>query len=359
MIVMMPVRHVLSVARAGALGCFLLACPAVGRSSTDPGDAPVVMVKNGEVLPVKNAPRKSLGETLYLSSIVRLKRPTVAASPSPTPKATPKAGTASSTPSVTVPKNKSRGEVSHASSKTAAQDAPITVRKSSKAPAGGSADDDPGDDYGKIQPKSDPLQSVNRGTFWFNHQLYHYVFTPLNKTYKTVFPQPVRTGLANVFANAEYPVRFVNDLLQWKPGRAGLETEKFLVNTTAGVGGIFRVSDKIPSLADVPQTDTAATFAKWGIPAGCYIVWPVLGPKNLRDTVGFAGDIALDPVTWITYGAVGGLAGATTLAVSAPETTAKTSDKIDTYETLTRTSIDRYNAVRSAYEQNRKKVESN
>ena len=222
-----------------------------------------------------------------------------------------------------------------------------------------SRDDDSGDDYGTQKTSlPDPIQPVNRGIFWFNHQLYHYLFTPLNKTYKFVIPSPVRTGISNIFLNAEYPTRCVNDLLQWKPKRAGLETEKFLINTTAGVGGIFRISDRFRSLADVPQTDTAATLAKWRIPSGCYIVWPVLGPKSARDTVGFVGDIALDPVTWVTYGAVGGVAGSSTLAISAPETTTKTSDKLDAYETLTRTSIDRYTAVKSAYEQNRKKTES-
>jgi len=64
------------------------------------------------------------------------------------------------------------------------------------------------------------------------------------------------------------------------------------------------------------------------------------------------------PPPWFTYGVIGGLTGTASLAVSAPQTVGNTSDKIDTYETLTRTSIDRYSAVRSAYEQNRKKVES-
>ena len=202
----------------------------------------------------------------------------------------------------------------------------------------------------------DPIQPVNRGVFWFNHQLYHYAFHPLCRAYKAVLPSPVRTGIYNVFDNLEYPVRFVNDLLQWQPKRAGLETEKFLVNSTVGVAGIFRPSDKIASLKDVPKTDTGVTLAKWGVPDGCYIVWPVLGPKSLRDTVGFAGDLALYPVAWVTYGVVGGLTGATTLAVSGPDAARTTSDKIDTYNTLTRSSVDRYLAVRSAYEQNRKKA---
>jgi phospholipid-binding lipoprotein MlaA len=241
----------------------------------------------------------------------------------------------------------------------------VTVRKTSKkSPSTGKAAiqpaDDPGDDYGKpTHALPDPIQPVNRGIFWFNHQIYHYVFTPLNKAYKAVIPRPVRNGISNAVLNIEYPVRCVNDLLQWKPAKAGLETEKFLLNSTAGIGGLIKVSDKYPKLAEVKPTDTAVTFAKWGIPPGCYIVWPLIGPRSLRDAVGFAGDIALNPASWFTYGIIGGLTGTATLAVSAPQTVGNTSDKLDTYETLTRTSINRYNAVKSAYEQNRKKAESN
>jgi phospholipid-binding lipoprotein MlaA len=230
-----------------------------------------------------------------------------------------------------------------------------------KAGAAASSDDDPGDDYAVTVRKAsipDPAEPVNRGTFWFNHQLYHYVFHPLNEGYKFLLPRPVRTGLANAIDNTEHPVRFVNDLLQWKPPRAGLETEKFLYNSTVGVGGILKPSDKVSWLAEIPRTDTSATFAKWGIPHGCYLVWPVLGPKSIRDTVGFAGDVALNPLSWLTYGIIGGATGVVTTAASATETVSDTSDKVDAYETVTKTSVDRYLAVKSAYLQNRNKVES-
>lgn len=231
---------------------------------------------------------------------------------------------------------------------------PITVSK----PGGSSSrqDDAWESDYKQTARIADPIQPVNRGVFWFNHQLYHYTFIPLNRTYKFLFPRPVRSGIFNAIDNVEYPVRFVNDLLQWKPGKAGLETEKFLINSTAGIGGLIKVSNRIPSLAAVKPTDTAVTLAKWGIPQGCYIVWPVIGPRGLRETFGFAGDLALNPATWLTYGVVGGLTGATTLAISAPQTVGNTSDKLDTYETVTKGSVDSYLAVRSAYVQNRKKA---
>jgi len=238
----------------------------------------------------------------------------------------------------------------------------ITVKASKSANSGkeivspSSSLEDTGDDYANFKHIPDPVELVNRGIFWFNHQVYHYAFHPLVKVYKSIFPHQVRAGISNVVYNAQYPCRVINDMLQWKPQTAGLETEKFLVNTTAGVGGLFKVSDKIRSLNNVPSTDTSITFAKWGIPNGCYVVWPILGPYSIRDFVGFAGDIAMDPITWLTMGA--GTFGTLSIATTAPRVTSKGSDQMDNYDTLTDGSIDRYSAVRSAYEQNHKMQES-
>ena len=341
------------------------ASAATSHATGQTDSAPYAMVENGSVVPVKNlsvVPRKYQSQTLYLGSEVT--RSHCSAKPSPSPIPNPASPRNSRVIAAITKKENPVAKHSPAPAPKS-QQASVTVSKPSKksrssGKAAAEPADDPGDDYGKpTHVIPDPIQSVNRGVFWFNHQLYHYVFTPLNKTYKFVFPRPVRTGISNAINNVEYPVRAVNDLLQWKPARAGLETEKFLLNSTAGIGGLIRVSDRFPALAEVKPTDTAATFAKWGIPHGCYVVWPVIGPRSLRDTAGFAGDLALNPASWFTYGVIGGLSGTATLAVSAPQTVGNTSDKLDTYETLTRTSIDRYNAVRSAYEQNRKKVESN
>ena len=299
------------------------------------------VVKHQQIIPISKPTKKS-DETIYLSSSLPIEH---AQKQAPKKAKLDAAKVVSPTLSTApIPVTKPAGYAK--------------VSKSSTQPAAEGSDDPWENEYKSRARIADPIQPVNRGVFWFNHQLYHYGFNPLNKAYKFVFPTPVRTGIANAVNNIEYPVRFVNNLLQWKPKQAGLETEKFLLNSTVGVGGLFKVSNKYPSLAEVKPTDTSATFAKWGIPAGCYIVWPVIGPKSVRDTVGFAGDVALNPASWFTYGIVGGLTGTATLAVSAPQTVGNTSDKLDTYETMTKTSIDKYGAVKSAYEQNRKKVES-
>ena len=217
---------------------------------------------------------------------------------------------------------------------------------------------DESDDYSQGVTISDPLEPLNRGTFWVNHQFYRYILHPLSSAYDTVLPKPVRTGVFNVFDNVQFPVRFVNDSLQLNYKRAGQETGKFVVNTVAGVGGIMRVSDRIPSLANVPGADTGQTFAKWGIGHGIYIVLPILGPKSIRDTVGLAGDYALSPVTWISFGVIGGIGSVTALAISTPDSARTLHGKLETCDAITHNTLDRYLAVRTAYIQSRKQTEA-
>lgn len=200
---------------------------------------------------------------------------------------------------------------------------------------------------------ADPLEPVNRVTFWVNHQLYTIIFRPVSKVYKTIVPKPVRTGVTNVFENAKFPVRLVNNTLQGNFKRAGQETGRFLVNTTVGVGGIGRPADHMPALADVPEADTGQTFAKWGIGHGFYLVLPILGPSSARDTVGLAGDYALNPVTWVSI-VYGGFTW--TLAIPTTNTLRSTPDQIDKYDAAIKNALDRYLAARSAYVQYRAEV---
>jgi phospholipid-binding lipoprotein MlaA len=211
------------------------------------------------------------------------------------------------------------------------------------------------DEYKDTAKIADPLQPVNRGIFWVNDRIYHWILKPISKTYDTVLPKPVRTGIFNVFDNVEFPIRFVNNLLQGNFHRSGQEAQKFGINTTVGLAGILRVSDRFPSLVDVPRADTGQTFAKWGIGHGCYIVLPLFGPKSLRDTVGLAGDYALDPVSWLF---LINPHAAWTLAITTPDSARSLHDRLNTYDSITQNSLDPYLAARSAYVQNRKKVSS-
>ncbi|MFZ4592656.1 MAG: MlaA family lipoprotein [Verrucomicrobiaceae bacterium] len=205
------------------------------------------------------------------------------------------------------------------------------------------------DDYAVVEI-SDPIEGFNRATFWLNDKLYLIVFRPISKGYEKVMPKPLRKGVYNAFENVKFPVRFVNHALQGKFKNAGLETEKFLINTVAGIGGLIRVSDKVPVLAELPDQDTGKTFAKWGMGHGAYIVLPFLGPSSARDGVALVGDYAMNPVNW---GLFWGGDHDWTQIPPAANTLRALPGQLSTYDSAKRDSIDPYIAIRSAYVQYR------
>ncbi|MGH8047609.1 MAG: MlaA family lipoprotein [Chthoniobacterales bacterium] len=208
------------------------------------------------------------------------------------------------------------------------------------------------DEY-TVATVADPLEPLNRATFMLNHGIYTVIVRPVSKGYQAVVPKFARQGIYNAYENVKFPIRVINDVLQWNWKRAGLETAKFVVNSTAGIGGLGRPSDHIAMIADVPSTDTGVTLAKWGIGNGIYLVLPVLGPSTVRDTVGLAGDYALNPITWIcfVYGDYDWI-----VAIPAVNTTRSLPAQMDLYDSITKDSLDRYLAVRSAYIQYRKQA---
>ncbi len=210
------------------------------------------------------------------------------------------------------------------------------------------------DEYAAAPDMSDPLEKLNRGTFWVNDQLYTFILRPISKGYTLLFPRPVRKGIDNAFENVKYPVRFVNCTLQGKLKQAGKETGKFVVNTVGGVGGIFRPAQRIPALANLPDEDTAQTFAKWGIPNGPYLVLPVLGPSSVRDGVGLAGDYALNPINWPYLWWYGSRTKHDWVIIPPSANTLRsTPAQMDKYDTITKDAVDPYLSARSAYSQNR------
>jgi len=220
---------------------------------------------------------------------------------------------------------------------------------SSSTPTAVGADEEV-DEYAQAEV-ADPLEKMNRGIFWFNDGVYTVVFRPISKGYQFVFPKPVRKGIDNAFENVKFPVRLVNCALQGKFKRAGQETSKFFVNSLFGVGGLHKFSDRIPDLVDVPEEDTGQTFAKWGIGHGPYIVLPLLGPSSLRDSVGLAGDYALNPVNWGIF-----YTGRDHDWMYIPPTanTIRTlPDQLEIYDAAKANSVDAYLSVRSAYIQSR------
>jgi phospholipid-binding lipoprotein MlaA len=210
-----------------------------------------------------------------------------------------------------------------------------------------------GDDFANVpvQNANDPLQRFNRTMFNLNDRLTTYAIRPFAHGYAIVVPLRVRNSVTNFFDNIQYPVRFVNCVLQGKLTRSAQETGKFLVNSTAGIGGLFRVSDHISGLAAVPAEDFGQTLGVWGIPPGPYLVIPVLGPSDFRDLVGFAGDYAISPLDWHPLGIVRWtvIGDAASFAISATRTINGLPKAIELYDQMKSAAVDPYVGMRDAY----------
>ena len=143
---------------------------------------------------------------------------------------------------------------------------------------------------------ADPWERMNRGTFRFNEGADRWVIEPVAKGIDFVIPDPAERSIRKFFNNSMIPVHFANALLQFKPVSAVEVLARFLVNTTIGFAGFFDPATHFGLVAH--QEDFGQTLGYWGVPSGPYLVLPLLGPSNPRDTVGLLADSAALVYPW-------------------------------------------------------------
>ena len=223
--------------------------------------------------------------------------------------------------------------------------------KRSAPPPNSSSRPNTTDEFASGQKVNDPFIRFNRTIFAFNDTLNTYALRPIAHGYAKIVPRPVRNGITNAFDNAQFPVRFVNCVLQGKLKRSAQETGKFVVNSVAGFGGLMRVSDHVTSLANVPAEDFGLTLGVWGIPAGPYLVVPLLGPSGCRDLVGFAGDYVIYPLNWHAVGIIHHAFISNTIngALSGTRTVNGLPKSVQDYDQMKAAAVDPYIAMRDAY----------
>src|SRR5690606_28473781 len=132
----------------------------------------------------------------------------------------------------------------------------------------------------------DPWEPVNRVVFRFNDTLDTYALKPIAKGYDRVVPGPLDVGVTNVFSNLGDPKNLVNNLLQGKYHDASVDLSRFLMNTTAGVVGLFDVATRMGLQRN--DDDFGQTLGAWGVESGPYVMLPFFGPSTVRDGSAFA-----------------------------------------------------------------------
>ena len=100
----------------------------------------------------------------------------------------------------------------------------------------------------------------------------------------------MQTGVSNFFRNIGELFNFTNSLFQLK-GKAALNTTgRFAINSTIGIAGLFDWAT--PMGIDRENEDFGQTLGHYGVGSGPFLVLPLFGPSNVRDTSGLAVDTA-------------------------------------------------------------------
>ena len=187
---------------------------------------------------------------------------------------------------------------------------------------------------------NDPFEPVNRAVFSFNEALDRAVLAPVARGYEAVVPELARRGVSNFFGNFGDGWSAINQALQGKGEAAATMTMRVATNTLFGIGGLFDVASDLGM--DRQSEDFGQTLGRWGMPAGPYIVWPLLGPSTGRDTLGRPLDIA-----WSPSALVSDSSGA--VALSALNLIDTRASLLSASRVVDGIALDKYSFIRDAY----------
>jgi len=137
----------------------------------------------------------------------------------------------------------------------------------------------------------DPIEGFNRSMYRFNAGFDKYIFLPIVGAYETVMPDIAQDGVSNFFNNIFEITNFTNSVLQLKPKKSASTAGRFLINSTLGLAGLIDIATEFG--IEEHQEDFGQTLGHYGVGDGPYLILPVFGPSNLRDTTGLITDAVI------------------------------------------------------------------
>ena len=193
----------------------------------------------------------------------------------------------------------------------------------------------------------DPWERWNRRVYKFNDALDTAVLKPVATKYVEVVPSPVRRGVNNFFGNVSDVWSAFNNILQGKFANGLQDVMRVSANTLFGLGGFLDVATEFG--ADRQGEDLGQTLGRWGVAPGPYVVWPVVGPSTLRDSMTLPLDVQVLPAL-----AVADAKGK--LAVSALQLVNQRANLLAATGMLDDIAFDKYVFTRDAYLQRRRSL---
>ncbi|MGR8933248.1 MAG: MlaA family lipoprotein [Gammaproteobacteria bacterium] len=204
---------------------------------------------------------------------------------------------------------------------------------------------------GNPKNPDDPFEGWNRGAQKFNDNLDEYVMKPVAKGYRWITPNFVDRGITNFFDNLGDIGVTINDFLQFKLVQGSSDAGRFLVNTIAGLGGLFDVATMID--LEKHDEDFDQTLGVWGVPMGPYIVLPFIGPSSPRGMGGLVGDALANPLTYTILLPSQAVYTAASAGLAVTDGIDTRADMLEAVDIASEAAIDRYDYFKNAYLQHR------
>lgn len=157
----------------------------------------------------------------------------------------------------------------------------------------------------------DAPEPFNRAVGWrVNYGVFdRFLLRPAAHAY-SYLPAGVQTGVGHVLSNLGEINNVVNHLLVGEPGYSLVCLWRFVINSTAGLAGIFDVATSL-GLEARPLT-MSTVLGRGGADQGAYLMIPALGPATERDLHGRIVDnwpyvCLTDPWVGVVTAVVGGI----------------------------------------------------
>jgi phospholipid-binding lipoprotein MlaA len=193
----------------------------------------------------------------------------------------------------------------------------------------------------------DPFEPLNRGIYQFNEGVDKAILKPVAQAYRAVLPQFLRASVSNFFSNINDVVVMLNNLLQGKFTAAYSDFGRIAINTTLGLGGLFDVASEAG--VEKHEEDFGQTLGYWGIGDGPFIMLPLFGPSNVRDSVGRFVDYKTDLITYVDPNHTRNILWGTRLVN-------RRAELLDASTVLQTAALDPYEFIRDAYLQRRRNL---
>ncbi|MGE0754070.1 MAG: VacJ family lipoprotein [Alphaproteobacteria bacterium] len=191
--------------------------------------------------------------------------------------------------------------------------------------------------------ESDPIEPFNRAMHEFNYTIDGVILRPVASIYRGIMPETGREMVTNAIENLYTPVVFFNSVLQLDPENSFVAFWRFVINSTVGIGGVFDVASEAG--LKMRPADLGQTFAVYGAESGAYVVLPIIGPSNVRDSLGRLGDALMNPFNHIDEGLSYAIWSATAVD--------QRSNNMELIDDVYKNSLDPYATFRSGYTQKR------